>query len=147
MAYSGSYQPLHPEKYRGNPTTITYRSHWERQCMRFFDTQPNVLWWQSEEFCIPYKSVVSSRVHRYFPDFLVCVQQKDGTAKTLCIEVKPAAQCQAPQPTAKGLQTRRYLREVLTYCTNQAKWQAAKEYCADHGYEFTVWTEREIPFL
>ena len=49
MAYKGKFRPKNPQKYRGDPTKIIYRSLWERNCMRYFDENPNVLKWSSEE--------------------------------------------------------------------------------------------------
>ena len=44
--------------------------------------------------------------------------------------------------------TRAWINEVRTYVTNQAKWQAAAEYCEDRGYNFRLITEKEIkPWL
>jgi len=30
---------------------------------------------------------------------------------------------------------------VMTYIKNTSKWDAAKEYCADRGFIFDIWTE------
>ena len=48
-----------------------------------------------------------------------------------------------PPPKPKR-QTKQYLAEVYEYAKNQAKWEAAKEWCADRGYEFKVLTEIEL---
>ena len=34
--------------------------------------------------------------------------------------------------------------ETLTYVKNQAKWQAAKEFCSDNLFEFRIMTEKEL---
>jgi hypothetical protein len=78
MAYKGKFRPKHPKKYRGDPTKIIYRSLWERNCMRYFDDNPNVLKWSSEEVIVPYKSPLDGRYHRYFPDFLIRIKNKQG---------------------------------------------------------------------
>lgn len=41
-------------------------------------------------------------------------------------------------------QTKGYIQEAYEYAKNQAKWAAAKEWCADRGYEFKVLTENEL---
>ena len=64
MSYKGKYKPSHPKKYKGDPTNIVYRSLWERKFMVYCDNNENVLEWQSEEFCIPYRSPMDNRVHR-----------------------------------------------------------------------------------
>ena len=71
MAYKGKYQPSNPKKYKGDPTNIIYRSLWERKMMRYCDLNENILEWQSEEFCIPYRSPIDNKIHRYFPDFFI----------------------------------------------------------------------------
>ena len=142
MAYKGKYQPSNPKKYKGDPTNIIYRSLWERKMMRYCDLNENVLEWQSEEFCIPYRSPIDNRVHRYFPDFFIKYRDSDGKIKSSLIEVKPLRQT-TPPPKPKR-QTQGYIREAYEYARNQAKWEAAKEWCLDRGYEFRVFTEKEL---
>jgi hypothetical protein len=89
MAYKGKFKPKFPRKYKGDPTNIIYRSLWERHCMVYFDQNPNILKWCSEEVIIPYKSPIDGRWHRYFPDFLIQVKTKEGNIDTILIEVKP----------------------------------------------------------
>ena len=36
------------------------------------------------------------------------------------------------------------LSEALTYSINTAKWNAAKEFCAKHDWEFVILTEKEL---
>ena len=71
MSYKGRYQPTNPLKYKGNYRNIIYRSLWERKFMKYCDRNPNILEWGSEEFCLPYKSPLDNKVHRYFPDFYI----------------------------------------------------------------------------
>lgn len=98
--------------------------------------------WASEELTIPYKSPVDGRMHRYFPDFLVKVKDKDGRMRTMMLEVKPKKQTQQPQP--KKRVTKQYIQEVATWGVNQAKWKAATEYCLDRGWEFKLVTEDHL---
>jgi len=142
MAYKGKYQPSNPKKYKGDPTNIIYRSLWERKMMRYCDLNENILEWQSEEFCIPYRSPIDNRIHRYFPDFFIKYRDSDGKIKSSLIEVKPLRQT-TPPPKPKR-QTKGYIREAYEYARNQAKWEAAKEWCLDRGYEFRVFTEKEL---
>ncbi|NDB79942.1 head completion protein, partial [archaeon] len=97
--------------------------------------------WCSEEFFIPYLSPKDNKVHRYFPDFLV-KKQKDGVIETLVIEIKPKAQTMPPK--MNGKQTKRMITEAMTYAVNEAKWKAAKEFCADRKYKFIILTEHEL---
>ena len=52
--YKGKYKPHNPQKYIGDPSNIIYRSMWERKCMKYFDNNPSVIKWSSEELAIPY---------------------------------------------------------------------------------------------
>lgn len=138
----GRFSPRNPNKYAGDVTNIIYRSSWERRAMVYFDTNENVLQWSSEEIVIPYISPLDDRIHRYFPDFCIRTRQKDGSNKTFLIEVKPYKQTQPPEPGKKA--TRKYITEIATWGVNEAKWKAAKEYCADRNWEFTIITEKEL---
>lgn len=138
MSTKGRFKPKNPQKYKGNPANIIYRSSWELKLMNYLDTHEDVVQWSSEEFCIPYRSPVDNRIHRYFPDFWV----KNNKGEVMVIEVKPAKQTMPPDPPKK--RTPRYIQEVLEYGKNQAKWQSAREYCADRGWQFTIMTEKEL---
>jgi hypothetical protein len=142
MSYKGKFQPSYPKKYRGDHTNIIYRSLWERKFMTYCDKNENILEWGSEEMAFPYRSPVDNRVHRYFPDFYVKVRESNGKIKKMIIEIKPYKQTVEPQP--KKRKTKGYIFEVVEYAKNQAKWEAAKEWCLDHGYEFKVLTEHQL---
>jgi hypothetical protein len=142
MAYSGKYQPSFPKKYKGDPTNIIYRSLWERKFMRYCDLNENILEWGSEEIIVPYRSPVDRRVHRYFPDFYIKIKESNNTIKKYLIEIKPKKQTVPPKKPQR--QTKGYLREAYEYAKNQSKWAAAREYCADRGWEFKVITEIEL---
>ena len=142
MSYKGKYRPIHPEKYKGDPTNIIWRSLWERKFCVYCDSNTNIIEWQSEEFCIPYRSPIDNKIHRYFPDFFIKYKDTDGKIKSSLIEVKPLRQT-AP-PVKPKRQTKKYLSEAFEYAKNQAKWQAAREYCKDRMWEFKVLTEKEL---
>jgi hypothetical protein len=142
MAYSGKFSPKNCNKYLGDPTNIWYRSLWERRVMVHLDENPSVVGWSNEEIVIPYLSPVDNRWHRYFPDFFVRVKNKNGVQEAMILEVKPASQSVAPEKKSKI--TRRYIREVVTWGVNEAKWKAAIEYCKDRSWQFKVITEHEI---
>jgi hypothetical protein len=142
--YQGKFKPRNPKKYRGDASDIIYRSSWELKLMSRLDENPNVLWWSSETTVIPYRSPVDNRIHRYFIDFTMCVQQPDGKQKHMLIEVKPKAQTIPPQIQEGKVKSKKYIREVLTWGVNQAKWKAATEFAKDRGFEFKIFTEREL---
>jgi hypothetical protein len=142
MSYKGKYQPKFPEKYSGDPTNIVYRSLWERKFMVYCDTNDNVLEWASEEKAIAYRSPVDGKIHRYFPDFIIKVKESDGTIKKYVIEIKPKKQTVPPVKPQR--QSKNYIREVYEYAKNQSKWEAAKDWCADRGYQFKIITEDNL---
>jgi TnsA endonuclease N terminal len=135
MAYKGKFTPKNPQKYNGDHRNIIYRSSWECKIMDRFDKDPNVITWASEELIIPYRSPVDGKYHRYFPDFLVKMNTRDGI-KTFLIEVKPLKQSSPPKQQKR--MTKQYIHEVATWGVNQAKWKAAIEYCKDRKWEFVV---------
>ena len=142
MSYKGRFQPSYPNKYKGDHRNIIYRSLWERKFMVYCDTNQNILEWGSEEMCLPYKSPVDNRYHKYFPDFYIKVREPNGKIKKYIIEIKPLKQ--TIEPKVQKRKTKGYIYEVVEYAKNQAKWEAAREWCADHGYEFKVLTENEL---
>ncbi len=110
--------------------------------MSYFDLNSSVLEWSSEEDIIPYVSPLDNRYHRYFVDFRVKIKDREGQIKTYLIEVKPFYQTQ--EPKADKINKKRYLTEVQTYVVNKSKWNAAEEYCKKKGWEFKIWTEKEL---
>lgn len=142
MSYKGKYKPSFPDKYHGDVTSIIYRSLWERKFCVYCDTNERIIEWSSEEKAIPYRSPLDGKIHRYFPDFLIKVKESDGRIKKYMIEIKPSKQT-VPPPKPKR-QTQKYISEVYEYAKNQSKWESAREWCADHGYEFKVITEHEL---
>lgn len=140
--YKGTFKPRNPQKYKGNPTAIVYRSRWELILMQKFDGHPDIITWSSEELIVPYRSPIDNRVHRYFPDFYIKMRNKLGVVEEIMIEVKPYAQTSPPSVQDKP--TRRYINEVSTWGINSSKWSAAREYCKDRGWKFQIITEREL---
>lgn len=142
MSYKGKFKPSNYQKYKGDPTNIIYRSLWELKFMRWCDLNENILEWGSEEFWIPYRSPLDNRVHRYFPDFYVKIKDKTGSIKKYVIEVKPLRQVN--EPKVQQRKTKKYITEVREYVKNQAKWEAAREFCKDRMMEFKIITENEL---
>lgn len=140
--YKGRFSPKHPEKYKGNPTGIIYRSLWERKLMVYLDENKSIIQWSSEEIAIPYISPIDNRYHRYFPDFYVKAIDKNGNIVEQLLEVKPRKE--TIEPKKKSRITKQYITEVTTWGKNQAKWKAAEEYCLDRGWQFKLITEKEL---
>ena len=140
--YKGRYSPKNPEKYKGDPTGIIYRSLWERKLMVYLDENKSIIQWSSEEIAIPYISPIDNRYHRYFPDFYIKAIDKNGNIVEQLLEVKPRKE--TIEPTKKKRITKQYITEVTTWGKNQAKWKAAEEYCLDRGWQFKLITEKEL---
>ena len=148
MSYKGKFRPKNPNKYKGNPSNIIYRSLLERRFMVYLDNNPSVLKWGSEEIIIPYVSPVDNRLHRYFPDFYMKYRNNKDMIVEELIEVKPFSQCTPPNPKKKltktGRTSKRYLKEVQTYMVNDAKWNQAMKYCKDRKWKWRILTEKDI---
>jgi hypothetical protein len=138
MRYQGKYTPSFPQKYKGDPRNIIYRSSWEYKFMKWCDMTPSVLEWGSEEIHIPYISPVDGKYHRYFPDFYVKIKDRGR----YIVEVKPFYQTQEPKTQTRH--TKKYINEVVTYAVNKAKWKAAEEFCNDNSMQFMLITEKEL---
>lgn len=136
--YSGKFKPKFPNKYRGDPTKIQYRSSWELQVFVYMDKNPDVVLWNSEEVVIPYVSPIDGRRHRYFVD----IWMKNRKGGVYLIEIKPYSQSKPPKK--RNRVTKKYLNEVKTWGVNQAKWIAAKAHCEERGWTFKVLTEKEL---
>lgn len=111
---------------------------WERYAFKWLDENSAVKRWASEEFFIPYFYDVDKSYHRYFPDILI--EWKNG--RTTLVEIKPFTQTKPPK--YPGRKTKRYINEGLSYVKNVNKWKAAEEFCKDRGWDFVIWTEKEL---
>lgn len=142
-SYKGYYRPKNPSKYQGDYTNIVYRSSWELKAMNYFDLTESVESWASEEIVIPYVSPIDGKNHRYYPDFIVKFKDKTGTTKIWMIEVKPLKYVQQPETNPKR-KTKAWAQRVSEWIKNQAKWEAARKFCDSKGWEFRVFTEKEL---
>ena len=48
------------------------------------------------------------------------------------------------EPKIQKRRTKRYVTEVVNYAKNQAKWEAAEEFCKDRRWQFQILTEKEL---
>jgi hypothetical protein len=142
MSYKGRYHLQKPQKYKGDPNSVIYRSSWELKFMIYCENNDSIIEWGSEEIYIPYISPLDGKRHRYFPDFYVKLIDRTGQIKKYIIEIKP--QYQVSGPKVQSRQTKKYINEVMTYAVNRAKWSAAEEFCKDHRLEFMILTENEL---
>jgi len=95
-----------------------YRSGWECEVYRCLELMPEVISYKVEPLKIKYFE--KGKVRHYWPDIMV--NFNDG--RTEIWEVKPANQTNLPN--------------------NQAKWEAAREYCGVRNWKFEVITEQVI---
>lgn len=141
MSYSGRYTIKRPEKYAGDARKVVYRSLWERQAFKWCENNPKVKMWNSEEVVVPYKCTVDKKLHRYFVDLLIQMEDK----KTYLIEIKPKNQTIPPKKRSR--KTKKYINEMITYSKNQDKWEAASQFAEYKGWKFQVWTEETLKNL
>lgn len=139
--YKGRFTPKNKSKYAGDVKAIKYRSLWERNAMRWCDTNSSVVRWNSEEVVIPYFCRTDNKWHRYYVDLLI----EFSNGKTLLVEIKPKKETIPPKRPAR--KSKRYINEVTTYIKNQSKWEAAEAFARKHGVEFVIWHEDVLKSL
>lgn len=101
---------------------VVYRSSYEKTFIMWLEECSGIRSWSYECAPIPYIGT-DGKIHRYWPDFFVMTE--DG--KRYIIEVKPASQKQMP--------------------INRRKWEAAKKWASDRGWQFKVVTENTLKRL
>ena len=136
------YSPKFPEKYKGNKHNIVYRSNYELVAFRFFDLNPNVVEWSSEETIIPYANPLTGRTSRYFVDVYAKMKDKNGEVRKYLIEIKPHSQ--TLPPVQKNRKTKSLIYQQAEYVKNQAKWKAATEWCNKKNMTFVILTEKHL---
>ena len=134
--------PKNPKKYCGK-YPIIIRSSWERMYAQFLDMTPAIIKWSSESIFIKYYCSIQQRMRRYYPDFYQLVLEKDGKYKEYIVEIKPAKETKPPRKTGKKSK-KTLMHQQSTYITNQAKFEAANEYCYKMGFKFKIITEQEL---
>jgi hypothetical protein len=141
----GYYNLINKSKYMGK-TKPFYRSSYEARVFSSMDRCVNVLEWCTECETIPYVYEIDGKIHRYYPDIIAKVKTKSGKIKTIIAEIKPYRQTKEPdKPKNKNKKRqKRFVYETMRWIKNKNKWDATREYCKKHGYEFQLLTEKEI---
>jgi hypothetical protein len=135
----GVFIPKNINKFIG--TKAFYRSSLELRFMKFCDVNENVLKWGSENVIIPYLNPLDGKMHRYFVDNFVQIKEGDKIKRYL-VEIKPSGQLLPPK--TKYRKKSNLIYEQTMYITNQAKWQAAREWCNKKDLEFIIITEKHL---
>tara|TARA_B100000212_G_C27272158_1_gene489273 strand:+ start:34 stop:480 length:447 start_codon:yes stop_codon:yes gene_type:complete len=141
MSYKGKYKIKKPEKYLGDYTKVIYRSLWERQAFKWCESNSRVKSWNSEEVVIPYKCKTDNRIHRYFIDLFI--EMDNG--ECILVEIKPKKQTNPPKTPKR--KTKKYINEVVSFVKNQSKWEAANAFAEHKGWKFQIWTEDTLSNL
>lgn len=131
----GKFSLKNPQKYKGNPANVIFRSNLERRFYEYFDSHKEIVAWGAEELAIPYISPIDNQIHRYYIDAIV----KNQKGEIFFIEIKPKSQTCPPKPGKR--KTQKFLKEEIDWVVNQAKWKAASEYAKKKGGQFLVLTE------
>lgn len=109
---------------------IIYRSSLELKFINYCENCESITTWGSEVFGIEYFDPRSNNVRHYYPDYIVM----NSKGKKLLVEIKPY------QFTLKPKLMESYAGS--TWITNMLKWQAAKKWANDNGWEFIIVTEK-----
>jgi hypothetical protein len=140
--HQGAYEVKNREKYMGAKNPI-YRSSWELDFMKYLDSSDKVLCWQSEEPKIKYLHPLTKTIWNYHPDFLVKLTNGVDVWWEL-IEIKPYKQTTPPKGMGRGRSKVLAESEQKTWLVNQAKWDAAKDYCKQRKWKFRIITEKDL---
>lgn len=142
----GFYKLMNPDKYKGDPSNIKFRSSWEYAFCSYLDNNPSITKWSCEQPIITYQDL-RNQVHRYYPDFYYekLTNDTDGIVKVI-VEIKPKTELFPParpkNETAKALENYEY--SVRTHIKNKLKWNAAEEYAKKRGMQFVIITEDHL---
>ena len=141
----GYYHVINIEKYIGDTSKVIYRSSWEKKMMTFCDMNERIMKWSSENIQIPYLNPVENAIKIYNIDFYFQVRQDDNSIKNIIAEVKPSKKLEKPmlpttRLTEKRIEAHNY--QMKEYVTNVYKFQAAKKWAEERGWEFMIVTEQ-----
>jgi hypothetical protein len=135
------WTPRNPEKYIGDADNIIARSSWEVKMFNWCDTNPQVIKYCSEELIIPYMSPVDKKMHKYFPDLVMEVQDNNKITTRYVVEIKPFKETIPPKTSKKSQQL---FEATKTFVVNSAKWAAADQWCVKNNFKFIILTEKEL---
>ena len=137
---SGIYRPKNVEKF--GESKCLYRSSYEHQFLRWCDNHPKITNVQYEKVIIPYVCKTDGKMHRYYVDCRITMQESTGLKKYL-IEIKPFRQTIPPKPSKRKKKST-ILEENFNFLKNTSKWDCAKQYCKKMGWRWCILTEKGI---
>lgn len=138
----GTYEVKNWDKYLGtkNPR---YLSSYELEVFQFLDDEPSIEKWGAEIVIVEYFNPVKEKKSRYIVDVYVEYVNKNGDRKKKLIEIKPSRDIKRPFKTRNKRQTT-FEEEMRTWAVNRTKWEAAHKYASERGWEFEIFTEKQI---
>jgi hypothetical protein len=131
-----NFDPVNPEKYKGDTIPIIMRSSWEVEFAKTCDLMPTVLSWSYESRQIPYHDPLTGKQKVYIPDFFVEVAQSDGYTKHFVFEIKPMHE--------QKDEFARNSTDAALIAKNNAKWAAASQWADRHSAEFVILNEADL---
>ena len=140
----GYFKPNNPQKYLGDVNKIIYRSGWEKQFCTFCDINDRVLSWSSESIQVPYTHPIEGKTKPYNVDFYLKIKKDTGEIMEYIAEVKPAKKLLKPVMPRTKINEKRmtaHIEQTKEYLINMHKFQAAKQWAAERGWEFIIITE------
>jgi hypothetical protein len=140
--HQGVFTPRNPSKYIGS-YPIIFRSSWEFRFMIYCDSHPSVIEWSSE-IPITYKSTLDGKIHTYFIDFYIKINDQSGIIKKKLIEIKPHKETKEPVRPKNKRGERKYLEEVITYQKNLDKWRTVVKISQKSGMTFEIFDEYRL---
>ena len=139
----GYFTPQNPEKYKGDPSRIIYRSSWELKFLMYCDSNEAVVEYTAEPIGILYPNPILKKEATYWIDCYMATKNKDGSISKWLIEIKPNKYLTPPVPPTRltEKQTLNYVRHAKAYLINNEKFKAAKAYAKQNGMKFGIITE------
>ena len=75
----------------------------------------------------------------YYPDFIFEAKENNNVI-TYVVEIKPKKQTKPPENAKR----KSYSTEMMTYMINNSKWESAKSFCSEKGWNFKILTEEDL---
>ena len=138
--------------YSGKKKVIEILSSYEIKAVRMIQQLyhlKRINGWSSEESVFQYLYSVDQKMHKYFMDFTIEIDDK-----VIFIEVKPKTKLYPPRKKkdfTSEKQKINHQNQLMDYIKNQDKWTAVREWCKAENaklgfnkYSFQIWTEQEL---